>query len=299
HVFYVWYDALINYATAIGYGEDEERFSQWWPSVHHLIGKEILRFHCVWWPAMCMAAGIDPPHQVLVHGWLLMGGSRLSKTRIREAASLPADEEAPLNVTQIAPGALAETFGVDAVRYHLLRATPLGADGEFSYDGIVSRYNADLANNLGNLMARVATVVSSKCDGVGPPPDPQSRLRGLSEVVVAEVGAAWGALQPHLALEATWKIIHETNAALESAEPWKSEPGPQVDAVLGDALEALRIVSLLASPAMPGTCREIWRRLGLTGSPEDCRVPADAAWGGYPGGLRVEKGAPLFPRRAA
>ncbi|HEY5096686.1 MAG TPA: methionine--tRNA ligase, partial [Acidimicrobiales bacterium] len=154
HVFYVWYDALINYLTAIGYGEDPERFERWWPAVHHLIGKEIIRFHCVWWPAMCMAAGIDPPAHVQVHGWLLLGGEKMSNS----------------SVNQIAPSDLIEEYGVDPVRYHLLRDIPLGSDGEFSAEGITARYNTDLANNLGNLLSRVATVVGSKCGGVGPAP---------------------------------------------------------------------------------------------------------------------------------
>ncbi len=281
HVFYVWYDALVNYLTAIGYGEDEPRFATWWPAVHHLIGKEIIRFHCVWWPAMCMAAGIDPPAHVQVHGWLLVGGEKMSKSKLN----------------QIAPGDLTSDFGVDAVRYHLLRDTPLGSDGDFSYEGITARYNSDLANNLGNLLARVATVVGSKCAGIGPAPDPHSRLAPVATEVVAEAAGAWAAFQPAAALEATWRLIRETNAELEAAEPWKAEPGPAVDAVLGSALEALRIVALLASPAMPDTAADIWRRLGLAGRPEERRMPADGAWGGYPGGLTVEKGQPLFPRR--
>ena len=161
HVFYVWYDALVNYLTAIGYGQDDERFGAWWPAVHHLIGKEIIRFHCVWWPAMCMAAGIDPPAHLLVHGWLLVSGEKMSKSR----------------ANQIAPRDLTDDFGVDAVRYYLLRDTPFGTDGDFSYEGMTARYNSDLANNLGNLLARVSTVVGSKCGGVGPAPDPDSRLR--------------------------------------------------------------------------------------------------------------------------
>jgi methionyl-tRNA synthetase len=281
HVFYVWYDALINYVTAIGYGEDEERFRTWWPAVHHLIGKEIIRFHCVWWPAMCMAAGIDPPAHIQVHGWLLVGGEKMSKS----------------SLNQISPGELTADYGVDAVRYHLLRDTPLGTDGDFSAEGITARYNADLANNLGNLLSRVATVVGSKCGGTGPPPDPASRLSEVAGTVLEEASAAWGAGQPHLALEATWRLIRETNAELELAEPWKAEAGPEVDAVLGSALEVLRIVSLLCVPAMPATAAEIWRRIGLEGSPADQRLPAAGQWGGYPAGLPVEKGPPLFPRR--
>ena len=281
HVFYVWYDALINYLTAIGYGSNPERFEQWWPAVHHLIGKEIIRFHCVWWPAMCMAAGIDPPAHVQVHGWLLLGGEKMSNS----------------SVNQIAPADLIGEYGVDPVRYHLLRDIPLGSDGEFSAEGITSRYNTDLANNLGNLLSRVATVVGSKCGGVGPAPRPDSRLAGVAAQVLVEATDAWDAGLPSLALEATWRLIRETNAELEQAEPWKAEPGPEVDAVLGSALEVLRIVSLLVVPAMPTTAATIWTRIGLPGSPADERLPGAAAWGGYPGGRPVEKGAPLFPRR--
>ena len=132
---------------------------------------------------------------------------------------------------------------------------------------------------------------------MGPAPDPASRLAGVAADVVAEATAAWNAGAPHLGLEATWRLIRETNAELEVAEPWKAEPGPEVDAVLGSALEVLRIVAVLVVPAMPSTAREIWRRIGLSGAPEDQRLPDAAAWGGYPGGLPVEKGAPLFPRR--
>ncbi|MGH9103542.1 MAG: methionine--tRNA ligase [Acidimicrobiales bacterium] len=296
HVFYVWYDALVNYLTAIGYGADEERYRAWWPVSHHLIGKEIIRFHCVWWPAMCMAAGVEPPQQVFVHGWLLVGGEKMSKTALN----------------QIAPADLVEDFGVDAVRYHLLRDTALGSDGDFSYEGMVARYNADLANNLGNLMSRVATVVGSKCAGVGPAPRPAGAvdplgavgvggpaLAGVAGAAYEEAAAAWERFAPQEALEATWRIIRETNAALEAAEPWKADPGPEVDSVLGDALEALRIVAVLASPAMPRACAEIWRRLGLSGSPTAASLPEAVRWGGYPGGLKVEKGPPLFPRRKA
>ena len=289
-VFYVWYDALINYLTAIGYGVDDAEVARWWPVSHHLLGKEILRFHCVWWPAMCMAADLDPPSHAFVHGWLLLGGQKVSKTMVPGA-------DGPVRLTDIGPGSLTAEYGVDAVRYHLLREVPLGADGEFSLEGLSARYNADLANNLGNLMARVATVVGSKCGGVGPAPDPSSPLAGTVAEVVATATEAWGAFAPHRALEATWRLIGAANAALEASEPWRQPPGPDVDRVLGDALEVLRVVAVLASPAMPAAAAEIWRRLGLDGSPADQRLPGAVAWAGYPGALAVEKGTPLFPRR--
>ena len=283
HVFYVWYDALINYATAIGYGSDPERFDLWWPAVHHLIGKDILRFHCVYWPALLMAAGIDPPHRIAVHGFLLVGGEKMSKTALN----------------QIAPADLVPTFGVDGFRYHFLRDQAFGPDGDFSYEGMVSRYNADLANNLGNLLARVATVVEKKCGGIGPAPDPSSPLAAVAQSSFAQASAAWERIAPSDALEASWRLVREANAALEAAEPWKAEPGPAVDRVLGDALEVLRIVAILASPALTRASQEIWRRIGLPGQVSDQRLPEAATWGGYPGGSPVERGKPLFPRLSA
>ena len=282
HVFYVWYDALINYATAVGYGDDRARFDEWWPVVNHAIGKDILRFHCVYWPAMLLAAGESPAKRIAVHGFLLAGGEKISKTG--------------LNATQITPQSLVDEVGVEAVRYCLLR-NPYGPDGEFSFEGLVARYNADLANNFGNLTSRVATVVAKKCDGVGPAPRADSPLSLVAQEVFAETLKGWDDFQPAAALDATWRLIREANSYLEANEPWKAEPGPEVDAVMGDALEVLRIVSVLASPALPDSCAEVWRRIGLSGSPSDQRLPDAAAWGGYPGGLPVEKGSPLFPRK--
>ncbi|MGD1011793.1 MAG: class I tRNA ligase family protein [Acidimicrobiales bacterium] len=287
HVFYVWCDALVNYITAIGYGEDPDRFAKWWPSVHHLLGKDIIRFHCVWWPAMCLAAGIDPPARFIVHGWLLVGGEKMSKTKLN----------------QIDPVELAQDIGVDALRYHLVREVTLGSDGDFTYEGLIARYNSDLANNLGNLLARVAAVVGSKCGGIGPAPRPASPGVRLSEVaadVVRLSREAWARLAPHEALEATWRLVRAANSELETVEPWKLPPGPQVDGVLGDSLEALRIVAVLASPVMPTACAELWARIGLKGRPDEPGAagdPGSLGWGGYPGGQLVVKGEPLFPRR--
>jgi methionyl-tRNA synthetase len=280
HVFYVWYDALINYATAVGYGEDEQRFEAWWPHTTHLIAKDILRFHCVYWPAMLMAAGIEPLPKVRVHGYLLVGGEKMSKTRLN----------------QIAPADLVADFGVDGYRYHFLRDNWFGPDGDFSFEGMVVRYNSDLANNLGNLLQRVSTVVGKKSGGIGPAPEADPSLAGVVAEAYEATAAGWAATQPAAALEATWRIIRETNEYLQSREPWKLEPGPEVDAVMGNALEVLRIVAVLASPAMPDACDAIWSRIGLDGSPRDQRLPAAAAWGGYPGGLTIAAGDPLFPR---
>jgi len=279
-VFYVWYDALTNYITAIGYGTDEQRFRNWWPSVHHILGKDILRFHCVYWPAMLLAAGLEPPHQLNVHGYLLLGGEKMSKSKLN----------------QVFPADLVETFGVDGFRYHFLRDQTFGPDGDFSFEGMVVRYNTDLANNLGNLLSRVSTVVAKKCGGVGPSPSPSSPLAAVAAQVVADTTTAWAATAPSKALDATWELIREANAYLETHEPWKMEPGPDLDAVMGDSLEVLRIVAILASPALTRASDAVWSRIGLAGRASEQHVPADVAWGQYPGGLPVEKGAPLFPR---
>jgi methionyl-tRNA synthetase len=280
HVNYVWFDALTNYITAVGYGTDPERFEQWWPGTH-LIGKDILRFHTVYWPAMLLSAGLPPPEHVYVHGFLLVGGEKMSKTALN----------------QIAPADLVADFGVDGSRYHFLADLTFGADGDFSYEAMVARYNADLANNLGNLLARVATVVGRKCDGIGPAPRPDSPLAAAAADAVEGAIAGWAAVQPSDALAATWRLVRATNAHLETNEPWKGEPGPVVDAVLGDALEALRIVAILASPAVPVAAQAIWDRIGLPGRVEDQRLPDAGQWGGYPGGRPVVKGDPLFPRK--
>src|SRR4051794_14931978 len=279
HVTYVWFDALANYITAVGYGSDPDRFAHWWPG-NHLIGKDILRFHCVYWPAMLMAAGIDPPETVRVHGFLLVGGEKMSKTKLN----------------QIAPADLVKDFGVDGFRYHFLRDVIFGNDGDFSYEAMVARFNSDLANNFGNLLARVATVVDRKCGGVGPAPSPDSALRAVAEEAYRGAAEGWERTQPSEALDATWRLIRETNAYLETHEPWKADPGADVDRVMGDALEALRIVTVLASPAMPESTAEAWRRIGLSGRPDEQRLPAAVEWGQYPGGLTVTKGDPLFPR---
>ena len=280
HVTYVWFDALANYITAIGYGADNERFDAWWPA-RHMIGKDILRFHCVYWPAMLMSAGIELPTNIYVHGYLLIGGEKMSKTRLN----------------QIAPADLITDFGVDGYRYHFLADLVFGNDGDFSYEQMTARYNADLANNLGNLLSRVATVVAKKCGGLGTAPAPASPLAAIAETAYADTALGWANVQPSDALRATWSLIRATNAHLERHEPWKAEPGPDLDAVMGDALEALRIVAILASPAIPDAAQAIWERIGLDGRVADQRLPEAAGWGGYPSGRAVVKGEGLFPRR--
>jgi methionyl-tRNA synthetase len=280
HVAYVWFDALANYITAVGYGTDEKAFAENWPVDYHFIGKDIIRFHCVYWPAMLMSAGIEPPKGWAVGGWLLVDGEKMSKT----------------TGNVVNPLDLIDVVGVDGFRYYVLAETTYGNDGDFSDEGLIKRFNSDLANNLGNLAARVATVVEKKCGGVGPASSANSPLAEIAATAVAETSQAWAAVQPSKALEATWKLIGATNSYLEDNEPWKMEPGDSVNTVMGDALEALRIVSILANPALPTTTQEIWNRIGLTGNITELRIEKDTKWGQYVGGTTVVKGQPLFPR---
>ncbi len=281
HVFYVWYDALVNYLTAIDFGRDQSKFEKWWPHVHHLIGKDIIRFHCIWWPAMCMAAGIEPPANIFAHGWLLVGGEKMAKSA----------------GNKVDPIELADEFGLDAVRYYLLRDTVFGSDGDFTYEALTSRYNSDLANNLGNLLQRVTTVVATKLDGKAPSPVLDSKLGQFAMVAVNKAVDSWNQIAPQDALEAIWSMIHETNAVLEDVAPWKLEPGEELRNVLGDALEVLRLVCILSYPVMPEATSRVWGRIGLPGSPSDGGSLDVLSWGRYRAESIIEKGSPLFPRR--
>jgi methionyl-tRNA synthetase len=280
HVAYVWFDALTNYLSAVGFGDDAQDYTDWWPIDYHLIGKDIIRHHCVYWPAMLLSAGVEPPKGWGVGGWLLVDGAKMSKS----------------GGNAVDPLDLVDDVGIDGFRYYILAETPYGNDGDFSYDGLVARYNSDLANNLGNLAARVATVVAKKCNGVGPSCRADSPLSGAASEAFEGTLAGWTNVAPSKALDATWSLIRATNAYLEANEPWKSEPGDEVDAVMGDSLETLRIVAILSFPAIPQTSQDVWERIGFDGNIADQRLPSAAEWGGYPGGLTVTKGDSLFPR---
>jgi methionyl-tRNA synthetase len=286
HVTYVWFDALFNYCTAIGYASDRARFDHYWPAVTHIIGKDILRFHAVYWPAMLMAAGELPPHRVFAHGYLLIGGEKMSKTALN----------------QISPADLVEDFGSDGVRYHLLADLRFGPDGDFTYEGMVARHNADLANNFGNLANRVLNMAASYLGGVSPEARDDGPLADAAQRAFDGITDALDRLDFSNGFGAVWDLIRATNAYIEDRQPWKLNKAGDSDAVaavLGDCLEALRIVALLASPLIPRAAGELWRRLGLTGTPEDQRLPGAAAWGGLPAGLPLDKGEALFPRLEA
>ena len=286
HVAYVWADALFNYCTAVGFGEDGERFAKWWPVDYHLIGKDILRQHAVYWPAMLMSAGIEPPKCVFAHGWLLVSGEKMSKTK----------------TNQIAPADLVADFGVDGFRYHFMADQRFGPDGDFSYEAMVQRYNSDLANNFGNLANRVLNMAVNYCGGVVPDARENGPLAEAAVVAYDAASAAMDRLDFASAFAAVWDLIRAANAFIEDRAPWALNKAGDTDAVagvLGDCLEALRIVTLLASPVIPNASAELWRRLGLPGRPEDQRLPEAAAWGLLPAGAQLEKGEPLFPRKDA
>jgi methionyl-tRNA synthetase len=284
HVAYVWADALFNYCTAVGYGSDDARFTRFWPVDYHLVGKDILRFHAVYWPAMLMAAGLEPPECVYAHGWLLVGGEKMSKTRLN----------------QIAPADLVADFGVDGFRYHFMADQRFGPDGDFSYEAMVLRYNADLANNFGNLANRVLNMAVNYTGGVVPDARADGPLMDAAGETFESMQAAMAKLDFASAFGAVWDLIRAANSYIEERQPWalhKAGNATEVAEVLGDCLETLRIVTLLASPVIPNATAELWRRLGLAGRPEDARLPDAAKWGGLAAGLQLEKGAPLFPRK--
>ena len=280
---YVWFDALFNYCTAAGYGTDPTMFGRFWPPNYHLIAKDILRFHAVYWPAMLMAAGLPLPQQVFAHGYLLVGGEKMSKTTLN----------------QIAPQELVDEFGVDGFRYHFLREVHFGADGDISYEAMVARYNSDLANNFGNLANRVLNMAANYCDGVVPDAHDNGPLVDAAANAFAALTDGMARLDYSNGFGAVWDLIGATNSYIEDRQPWalnKAGDAAQTAAVLGDCLEALRLVALLASPLIPRATAELWRRLGDSTPVTDERLPDAAGWGLLPAGAALDKGAPLFPR---
>src|SRR6185295_4910570 len=275
HVTYVWFDALTNYITAAGYASDPDRFARMWPANIHSIGKDILRFHAVYWPAMLMAAGIETPEQVWAHGYLTVGGKKMSKT----------------NLTGIHPFELIDHFGVDSYRYFFMRQIVWGADGDFSWEAMVERHNADLANGLGNLASRVLAMLASNYDGVVPKPatpGAEADLPTLTAEAARLADEHMLAVDLQKAVTAVWTIVDRANAYLVEKEPWKlaKDPanGEELAGVLYASAETLRIVAILIQPLMPGAAQRLWEQLGLPGEVADQRLPAAVDWGGLPVG---------------
>jgi len=294
HVVYVWLDALANYITALGYGsDDDQKFKKFWPADIHLIGKEISRFHCVYWPAFLMAAGIATPRSVRANGWLLFDQGKMSKSRgnIVRAETVQ------------------EVLGADALRYFLLREIPFGQDGNFSFDALVQRYNGDLANGYGNLVSRVVNMVHKYFGGVTPEAGAGTQaevaLRANAEAAIAAFGPAFDELDFSEALKSLWALVAETDGYLTANAPWK-KPAERSDEdhtklqarVLGTAAEAIRVITALAYPIVPDAAAKVWEQLGL-GELADAAKQGflkNLAWGGLKAGTKFGEPAPLFPR---
>ncbi len=279
HVFYVWFDALTTYMSAVE-GEDL------WPADLHLIGKEILRFHAVYWPAFLMAAGLPLPRQVFAHGWLLFEQEKMSKSRG--------------NIVRATP--IAQVAGADALRYFLLREVVFGQDGSFSYDALVSRFNADLANGLGNLASRTLTMIRQYANGTVPPPAGNSAaIAEAARQAIASALAAFDNFEFSRGLEAVWSLLGATDKYLVERAPWilarKSDPASQT--LLGDTLytaaEVLRIAAVLLAPVLPAATAKLWAQLGMREPLETTRL-ADLTWGQLPPGQAVGPVEAIFPR---
>ncbi len=287
HTVYVWFDALINYVTGAGFGTDEQKFQKWWPCDVHVIGKDITRFHCIYWPAMLMSAAVELPRQVFVHGFLEYRGQRLSKS----------------SGNMIDPIASAEEWGVDAVRYLVLREAPFERDSPISPDTLNARFNADLANGLGNLVSRTINMTERYCAGSVPGPAApgasEKTVRETAERVLRQHDDAAARLHFGDALGAIFALVEEANKHFQRTQPWQAskEPGRkgEVEASLYAGLEALRLIAYLLYPHMPTVSVKIAEQLGVP-SPEAARWEDVARWGQLEPGQPVRSGPALFPR---
>ncbi|MDO8338940.1 MAG: methionine--tRNA ligase [Microcella sp.] len=292
HVVYVWFDALINYISALGWRPDApaELFDRFWPS-NHIVGKDIARFHAVIWPAMLMAADLPVPRRVFGHGWLLVGGEKMSKSKL----------------TGIAPSQITDVFGSDAFRYYFMRAIAFGQDGSFSWEDLAARYQAELANGFGNLASRVVAMVGRYCDGVVPEAGAASEAEaGIQRTVADAVGTASAAIDRFAisdSIAAVWSIVDELNGYLTVQEPWKvakdDSQTERLHTILYTAAEGLRALAVLLSPVLPQATQKLWAALGAEphlGALADQRIPDAGEWGQLPAGARTQALEALFPR---
>jgi methionyl-tRNA synthetase len=287
HVIYVWFDALTNYLTAAGYPDDQGRLAKWWPADVHLVGKEIMRFHTIIWPIILMALDLPLPKTVFGHGWLLFDNDKMSKSKG--------------NVVD--PNLLIDEFGVDPIRYFLMREISFGQDGNFSRRALIERTNADLANDLGNLLNRTLAMLNKYFDGVVPEPQDKTELDLEYAKAAGEVGTAVDDylknLQLNEALAKIWQLVGRANKYLDQRAPWalaKDESAQgQLATVMYNVVETLRIVALLVKSFLPDTGAKIWAQLGIAESLAD-QALADTAFGKLKPGTVTQKGDPIFPR---
>jgi len=288
HVVYVWIDALSNYITALGYGSDDEtNFEKFWPADVHMVGKEIVRFHTIYWPIMLMALGLPLPKQVFAHGWLLMKDGKMSKSKG--------------NV--VYPEMLVERYGLDPLRYYLLRSVPFGSDGVFTPEDFISRVNYDLANDLGNLLNRTIAMINKYCDGIVPdyaskvtPYD--SELSTTAANVVGRYREAMDKMEFSTALSEVWTLIARANKYIDETEPWKlakeEDKNAELNSVMVHLAESLRITAILLQPVMIETSTKIFKQLGLDEEPKKLQ---ELRFGEFPSDTKVvSKGDPIFPR---
>jgi methionyl-tRNA synthetase len=285
HVIYVWMDALANYITALGYGsdapEDQQRFARYWPASLHLVGKEIVRFHCIYWPAFLMAADLPLPKAVAANGWLLFEQSKMSKSRGNVVRS----------------ETILATLGADALRYFLMREVVFGQDGSFSFDALVQRYNADLANGYGNLTSRVLAMINQYFGGVVPAGEAEPRIVAAAEKAEREFADHFEALDFSRALESLWALVAAVDGYITEKAPWKlnaPEDAARRASILYTCAEALRIITALAYPVLPDATTRIWAQLGL-GDIAQADIQK-VSWGQLTAGTKLGPAGPVFPR---
>jgi methionyl-tRNA synthetase len=290
HVFYVWYDALTSYMTGIGYGEGADgegsaKFKKFWPANLHMIGKEIIRFHAVYWPAFLMAAGLPLPEKIFAHGWLLFEQEKMSKSKGNVAYPEP----------------IVKALGNDALRYYLMREVVFGQDGNFSRDALITRYNADLANGLGNLCSRTMTMIENYCGGLipNPTPAPQRLFEVTSGAFHGMIRHSYENFEFSEALTQIWGLVAVADKFLANEKPWTMAADlaqrARLEQILYSVAESVRVLSILAHPVIPEATQKIWEQLGQQGKIEDQRIDK-VEWGALKGGTRIGKIEAVFPR---